>query len=443
MDQPVRKTAEENRPRFAVMVKPVGSVCNMRCTYCYYLGTDIDVSAVRMSEDTLEKMIRSYIRGTAGPVLSFTWHGGEPTAAGIPFYRKAAELQKKYLPEGWECWNSLQTNGLALDDEWCDFLLEEHFDVGLSIDGTKEIHDLYRKDTAGNGTYSRVSASVKRLKERGIKADLLCTVTSETAKHGREVYRALSEFGTGWMQFIPIVVRRKPGDPEIIPGEPGTFVTAESVQPEAYGRFLKDVFFEWLYYHLDGSEVQLFSEMALVLAGGEASLCWIRERCGEVPVIERDGGVYSCDHFVRDDYRVGSVHDGENALGDLEERGRQRAFGDMKTHLPAKCRVCPHLTLCYGGCPKDRFLFDEEDRTDAGNGPGRYFLCDGLRLFFDYAVPRLKRAIQLSAARKTPQEIMQVLRAEERTKLRQVQRNDPCPCGSGLKFKNCCGKYIP
>ncbi|MDR3121090.1 MAG: radical SAM protein, partial [Clostridiales bacterium] len=186
------------------MAKPVGSLCNMHCGYCYYINKN---AAERpMSDALLERFTRQYIAAHPGPVVPFTWHGGEPTLAGLDFYRRALALQKKYLPEGTTCWNNLQTNGLHFSDEWCDFLAANRFDVGLSIDGAAQIHDRCRKDTAGGETYDRVAANIKRLKAHGVRPDLLCTVTSWAAKEPLEVYRALRAFDTGWVQFIPIVV---------------------------------------------------------------------------------------------------------------------------------------------------------------------------------------------------------------------------------------------
>ena len=241
-----------------VMAKPVGSACNMRCSYCYYLHAPGSSPTGIMSRDTLETMIRSYIRSAPGPVVSFTWHGGEPMLAGLDFYREAVRLQKQYLPDGWSCWNSLQTNGLLLDDAWCSFLAEEHFDAGVSIDGIPSVHDHYRKDAGGQPTFDRTVSGIRLLQKHGIQPDLLCTVTSTTALHGPEVYRSLRNLGTGWMQFIPIV-RREHGQ-----------VTEDSVSPQAYGEFLRDVFAQWIFHDLDKCEVQLFSETALVLSGQEA-----------------------------------------------------------------------------------------------------------------------------------------------------------------------------
>ena len=227
------------------------------------------------------------------------------------------------------------------------------------------------------------------------------------------------------MQFIPIVVREADGG-----------VTGDSVTPEGYGEFLREVFARWIYHDLGRTEVQLFSEMALVLAGQEANLCWLRRTCGNVPVVERDGGVYACDHFVRPEYRVGSIF--EDDLAALMDGDRQADFGTRKlSGLTGHCRRCPWLKLCNGACPKDRFARSPEGEE------GQYYLCPGLERFFAYAVPRLSEAMRLSARRKSQAEIMQTLVQEERTRFRGVSRNAPCPCGSGLKFKSCCQRLVP
>ena len=410
---------------FTLMVKPVGNACGLRCTYCYYLHAAGSSPEGRMRTDTLRTLLKQYIAASPGPVITLTWHGGEPMLAGLDFYREAVALQKELLPEGWECWNNLQTNGILLDDSWCAFLAEERFDVGVSIDGPAFQHDLYRKDTAGNGTHAQVVRGIRLLQRHGIQPDLLCTVTGETARNGTAVYRALRDLGTGWIQFIPIVARC---------GDHG--VTGESVSPEGYGRFLKEVFALWLYHDLDKTEVQLFSEMAAALAGQPPHLCWMRETCGRAPVIEKNGDMFACDHFVYPAHRVGSVTEAE--LGQLLESRQQRAFGEEKrTGLTVCCQNCPHVRLCYGGCPKDRFGTAPTGET------GQYYLCEGLRSFFDYAVPRLKEAMRLSATGISREEIMRVLTAQERVRFQHVNRNDLCPCGSGRKFKHCCQGLVP
>ena len=380
------------------MAKPTGSLCNMNCGYCYYLGADSRGEDTRMSDALLEVFIRRYIEESPGPVVSFTWHGGEPALAGLEFFRLAVELQKRYLPEGWTCWNNLQTNGTLLDDEWAVFLAENRFDVGLSVDGTPELHDLYRKDRGGGGTYERVVAAVSRLQARGIQADLLCTVTAVTAESPLAVYRALRQLGTGWIQFIPIV-RKTPG------GE----LTPESVGGEGYGRFLCVIFDEWLLNDIGKTEVQLFAETAMVRAGRAAALCWMAPVCGRVLIVERDGGVYACDHYVKPEYRLGDI--AESGLASLVDSPGQLSFGAGKRDtLPKQCRECQWLSLCNGGCPKDRFAL-----TGSGE-PGLNVLCQGLKLFFAHSEAPMKRVMELRRLGFGPHAIMAELRKEQRKK---------------------------
>lgn len=408
-----RKTAP-----FAIMTKPVGSLCNMRCSYCYYIETGTADAA--MEDHVLEAFIRQYIEAHPGPVVPFTWHGGEPTLAGLPFYRRAVELQQQYLPEGVTCWNNLQTNGLLLDDEWCAFLAEHSFDIGLSIDGCESVHDAYRRDDAGGPTYGRIAESIHRLKSHGLRPDLLCTVTSGAAEEPLAVYRALRKFDTGWVQFIPIVVPDGAGG-----------VTAESVTAEQYGQFLVEVFDEWLLCDLGRLDVQLFAEAALVQAGGEASLCWMAPTCGRVLVVERDGSVYACDHFVEQQHRLGNI--AEAHLGALVDLPRQRQFGEGKrATLPQQCLGCEWLSLCNGACPKDRFLADESGR------PGLNFLCAGYRRFFSHAAGQLAELMQLRGGGASPAAMLQHFQQQHRQRWKGVGRNHPCPCGSGKKAKHCC-----
>ncbi len=378
----------------AVMAKPVGSRCNMRCAYCYYLDKgkySENKKQTRMSFDLLEKLIRQTVAASPGPVVSFTWHGGEPTLAGLDFYRKALELEKKYLPKGWEAWNNLQTNGLLLNEGWCRFLKENRFDVGLSIDGSMEVHDLNRRLPNGAGTFERVSASIRRLRETGVEPDLLCTVNEVSQGKPLEVYRALRDTGAIWVQFIPVVIRDARGG-----AAPG------SVTPEGYGRFLTAVFDEWVRHDLGVLDVQLFAEMARIMAGGQASLCWMSPTCGHVLIAEEDGAVYSCDHFVDPEHRLGTLHEG--SLARMAGGEFQRAFGlGKREKLTDECRACPYLRFCNGGCPKDRFGLSAEGQ------PGQYWLCPGLKAFFAHAQPVLERVMAMSAQGKTSPEIMAAL----------------------------------
>jgi len=414
---------------FSVMAKPVGSRCNMECGYCYYLKTERAGQSMRqprMSDETLERFIRQYIEASPGPEISFVWHGGEPALAGLDFYRLAAQLQKHYLPEGRSCRNSLQTNGILLNDKWCAFLAEARFDVGLSIDGAQWIHDQYRKGLGGGGTYAASADAVRRLQAYGVQPDLLCTVTSSAAKEPLAVYRALRNLNTGWIQFIPIVRR-----------QPGGGVTPDSVTGEAYGDFLCTVFDEWSLNDLGRLDVQLFAETALVWAGGGAGLCWMAPVCGRALIVEVDGGVYSCDHYVAPAYRIGDIY--ASHLGELADSPVQSRFGENKRDsLPGQCRSCEWLSVCNGGCPKDRFAVSRD------NEPGLNVLCGGLQKFFAHARPVMDTIIQQTKQGLAPGAIMPGLRAQARAKWKGVGRNDPCPCGSGKKAKYCClPKHYP
>lgn len=383
------------KQEFVVMAKPVGSRCNMRCSYCYYLDKgqfSSHASQSRMSFHLLEKLIRQYIEASSGPVVSFTWHGGEPTLAGLDFYKKVVELQKKYLPRGWQAWNNLQTNGLALNDAWCRFLKDNHFDVGLSIDGDAAVHDVIRRDRGGQPTFDRIRRNVQKLQKIGIQPDLLCTVTSLSAKDPLAVYRGLRDLGTGWVQFIPIVVPMPEGG-----------YSPESVSAEEYGHFLCTVFDEWVQNDLGRLDVQLFAETARVWAGGEASLCWMTPTCGRVLIAEEDGSIYSCDHFVDEEHRIGSLNTGKlEAIANCEQ---QIAFGlSKRDSLTDQCRRCPWLACCNGGCPKDRF-----DLSTDGQ-PGQYHLCRGLEMFFSHAYQPMTRVMELSRKGLTPDAIMREMK---------------------------------
>ena len=419
---------------FLVMAKPVGSLCNLECSYCYYSKTPVQSrdqihepipKQRRMTDGLLERFIRQYIESSPGPVVNFVWHGGEPTLAGLDFYKRAVDLQRHYCPDGWSCWNNLQTNGILLDDEWCAFLSEERFDIGLSIDGTQLLHDKYRKDHYGVGTYNKAAAAIRRMQSHGIQPDLLCTVNSDTAERPLDVYRALRGFNTGWIQFIPIV-RREPDKSMTLSG-----VTPDSVSGPMYGEFLCAVFDEWILHDLGRLEVQMFAETMRIWQGGSAGLCWMSPVCGRALIVEQDGGVYSCDHFVFPGYHIGDIE--SSNLGDLAASPVQSRFGENKrSGLPSQCRSCPTLALCNGGCPKDRFAMSEDGE------PGLNYLCEGLRHFFSYSKPAINLVVSLAKRGLDSEAIMADLRVRLAALWKGVGRNDPCPCGSGKKAKHCC-----
>ena len=366
-----------------------------------------------MSFSLLEKLMRQTIEASDGTV-SFVWHGGEPTLAGLDFYRKVVELERKYLPQGWEMWNTLQTNGLLLTDAWCKFLRENRFDVGVSIDGAQWVHDKNRRDRGGTGTYQRTIRAVRRLQAAGIQPDLLCTVTSDVTDDPLGVYHGIRELNTGWVQFIPIIVQDENGG-----------LSPKSVTSEEYGAFLCAVFDEWVTHDLGSLDVQLFAETARIWAGGEANLCWMAPTCGRVIIAEEDGAVYACDHFVDDEHRLGTLSGGR--LDALANSERQIAFGDAKRDtLTAECRRCLWLACCNGGCLKDRFGVSEDGE------PGQYLLCKGLKQFFAHADGPLHQVMALSSQSMKPMQIMELLWARAADGSRNSEYH------LLVKYKLCC-----
>jgi uncharacterized protein len=428
MPEVSRKEAHPEKIPFVVMAKPVGSACNLECGYCYYLETRnlySEQQIFRMPDEILERFIFQYIDASPGPDILFVWHGGEPTLAGLDFFQRTVAIQKRYLPEGWTCRNNLQTNGVLVDEEWCSFLAENHFEVGLSIDGTQWVHDTYRKDRLGRGTFKHAEDAVHRLQSHGIQPDLLCTVTSASAREPIGIYRSLRNLDTGWIQFIPIIRRNQHGE-----------ITPESVSSLDYGRFLHAVFSEWVHHDIGHINVQFFAEMSLVLAGGTPSVCWMAPICGRVLVIEHDGSVYSCDHFVTQQHRIGNIN--VTSLKDLVNSTEQLRFGENKQNLlPEQCKICSWRKTCNGGCLKDRFILSEDGESNLN------YLCEGMRYFFSRSIKTLEKVVRLRGKKVSPDIIMTQLRDEDRIRWKDIGRNDLCPCGSGLKAKICCWDQRP
>lgn len=411
---------------FVVMAKAAGPVCNLDCGYCYYLGKK-DLfrrgEHFRMSPEVLAAYVSAFIAASPGPRVPFVWHGGEPTLAGLGFYRRVVELQREYLPAGWTALNNLQTNGTLLDDAWCEFLAGNGFTVGISIDGPARLHDAGRPDRRGLPTHERVLRGFRLLREHGIDPDVLCAINSENAGYPRDVYRYFLDLGVRWLQFLPVVARGAAGDLDPV-----------SVTPEAMGEFLCTVFDEWVRHDVARIGVQNFLECLLVVGGAEANLCVMAETCGRALAVEHDGSVYSCDHFVDPAHRLGNLTTAGAAA--LIAGPAQESFGLAKRDaLPAICRGCPVRFLCHGGCPKDRFA------VGPAGEPGWNYLCQGYRRSYSHILPLIERMTGLIQAGRSLDTIMTELAGDEREERRRWQaagRNDPCPCGSGAKYKNCC-----
>ncbi len=334
---------------FQIFIKPVGPACNLDCAYCYYLdksnmfGGD---KVFRMGEDILEAYIRQHIDATTGPIISFSWHGGEPLLAGLDFYRKAVLLQKKFNRSGKRIINGIQTNGTLLSEAWCSFFADEEFLVGLSLDGPEALHNLFRRARDGSPTFKRVMQGNDLLVMHGIDAEILCVVNAENVKYPLELYRFFRQLGTPYITFIPLVEKLK---------TPTDVVSNRSVTAEAFGSFLCLIFDEWLQKDIGKVKVQIFEEALRRAFKQEHTLCIFKPVCGGVPVVEHNGDFFSCDHFVIPEHRLGNIRD--FPLEDLLDCDKQKAFGQAKLNtLPRYCIDCEVRDMCNGECPKNRFI---------------------------------------------------------------------------------------
>lgn len=378
---------------FHVMAKPAGARCNLDCKYCFYLEKEAlyPKGSHRMTDEVLENFIRSRFAGEPGSEVHFAWQGGEPTLLGVEFYRKVVRLQHE-LGDGRAVRNTIQTNGVLIDDEWARFLAEHDFLVGLSIDGPAEMHDRHRVDKGGRPTFAKVMLGLAALRRHGVAFNTLTVVHRDNASHPEEIYQFLKSIGSTHLQFIPLVDRE--GD--------SNFATAESVTAEAYGVFLNRVFDLWLSADVGTIHVQLFDVMLGVWMGQPAGLCLFEENCGKGAALEHNGDLYSCDHFVSPRHRLGNLLD--RSLGDMMAAPQQAAFGRAKSEtLPRQCRECEVLFACRGECPKNRFAITTDGE------PGLNHLCAGYRKFLHHANPALRGMAWLAMNGRPPAEIMDVL----------------------------------
>ncbi len=422
---------------FHVMLKPRGAICNLDCKYCYYLSKEklYPHSQFHMSDNLLEEFTRQYIEAQHVPLVTFVWQGGEPTLMGLDFFRQAVAYQQKYRQEGMHIANALQTNGVTLDDAWCEFLRTNGFLVGISLDGPRELHDSYRVDKGGRPSFDRVMGGVQRLKRHGVEFNVLTTVHAANADHGLEVYHFLrDEVQTQFMQFIPIVQRANNSG-----FQEGNTVTERSVSAAQYGRFLIDTFDEWVRRDVGRIFVQMFDVALAAWVGDRPGLCVFEETCGAALAMEHNGDVYSCDHFVEPRHLVGNIVD--IPLGDIVVSDKQRQFGLAKRDtLPHYCRQCEVRFVCNGGCPKDRFI------TTPDGEPGLNYLCEGYKAFFIHIAEPMRYMANELAHQRAPASVMRYLARRDavlEAAFANAGRNDSCPCGSGIKFKKCHGRRKP
>ena len=386
------------RRGFTSMVKPVGSLCNMRCKYCYYLDKAAlyDYRQPTMDDKLLENYIRANIEGNNSPVIAFAWHGGEPLLAGKEFFRKAVALQQKYA-EGRTVENSIQTNGLLIDDEWCTIFRDNNFLVGVSIDGPEDIHDAHRIDAGGNPTFARVMKGIERLYRNRVEYNTLTTVNIHSQGRGAEVYNFLRGISI-FMQFLPVAELLCDGRIQS-PEAQKANIAPWSISARGFGEFMCDIFDIWVKHDVGRRYVQLFDATLALKVGVQPSVCSLCETCGSGLTVEHNGDVYCCDHFVYPEYKIGNIH--TDRLADLAYCDRQFEFGIAKRALlPRECRHCKFYNLCHGECPKHRFINDNTGEY------GKNYLCDGYRMFYEHTEQAMEKMKQLILAGKPAAEIM-------------------------------------
>jgi uncharacterized protein len=405
---------------FQVFVKPAGPVCNLDCQYCYYLDKQRlypKGESFRMPDDLLEEYIVQHIHACGEPEIHFSWHGGEPTTLGLDYFRKIVTLQRKHEPADRDIRNGIQTNGTLLDDDWCRFLAAEGFAVGISVDGPPEMHDRYRRTKDGRPVHEQAMRGYRLLQQHQSPCEILCVVGAHNVEFPSDVYRFFRQLEAPYLSFLPLVERR----PEADGG-----VSERTVPAEAWGAFLCAIFDEWVARDIGRVKVQIFEEAVRPAFGQEHTLCIFKEVCGGVPVVEHNGDFYCCDHFTDGEHRLGNIR--ETPLAALLDSPAQQAFGRAKRDtLPRCCQVCEVRAMCNGECPKNRFLQSPDGE------PGLNYLCAGYQRFFTHCRPFVAEVAALW--RRTQPPAMPAVAPE--TALR-IGRNDPCPCGSGRKYKNCC-----
>ncbi len=386
-----------------VMAKPVGAACNLACRYCYYLEKkDLYPAQKRtlMSEQTLERYIKLYIEAQTTPHVQFVWHGGEATMRPLDFYRKALEFQRKY-GRGMQIENCLQTNGTLLDDEWCRFLHDNGWLVGLSIDGPQEFHDEYRRDRAGKPTFLKTMRAVKLLNKHKVEWNAMAVVNDYNADYPVEFYRFFKSIGCRYIQFTPIVERVDGCGrlAAVTDRRPGLQVSEMSVSPQQWGNFLIGVFDEWVKEDVGTVFVQLFDSTLANWVGVEPGVCTLARTCGHAAAMEWNGDVYSCDHFVFPGYKLGNIH--TSTFVDMMGSERQLRFGeDKRSSLPGDCRECRYLFACNGECPKNRF-----ESSSTGES-GKNYLCEGYKKFFAHVAPYMDFMAGELKAERPPSNVM-------------------------------------
>jgi uncharacterized protein len=415
-EQAVSATPENTRIAFSLLAKPTGAACNLACDYCFYLSREqlYPDSRFRMSEQVLEAYIRQLLASQPGREVNIAWQGGEPTLMGLDFFKRSVELVNKNQRPGQQVSYSLQTNGTRLDEAWCAFFKEHDFLIGLSVDGPPGLHNVYRVDKGGHGSYEAVKRAWDLLFKHKVDTNILCAVHAANASHPLEVYHFFrDELGARFIQFIPIVERQNPAvRPQVEQGRgrrrlhsarKGSLVSERSVQSRQYGLFLIDIFDEWLHRDVGTVFVQMFDSALASWSGLPGNICIFQETCGLSLILEHNGDLYSCDHFVEPGYNLGNIL--ERPMLEMVTSDPQCQFGLAKRdQLPAYCQACEVRFACHGECPRNRFI-----KTPGGEAGGLNYLCAGYRLFFQHVDRPMRRMADLLRLGRAPAEIMRMI----------------------------------
>jgi uncharacterized protein len=451
----VPTTLSQTPLAFHMLAKPTGAVCNLDCKYCFFLSKEMlyPGSRFRMEDGLLETYIRQLLEAHQVPEVTIAWQGGEPTLMGLDFFKRSIELVEKYRKPGQIIQHTIQTNGTRIDDDLATFFKQHNFLVGLSVDGPQPLHDTYRVNKGGSGSFDQVMRGYEILHKHAVDVNILCTVHAANADHPLEVYHFFrDELKAQYMQFIPIIERatvetlplanqgwsERAGGDRPLYTQIGELVTERSVKSEQYGRFLIAIFDEWVRRDVGKVFVQSF-DAALANWIGQPSLCIFQPTCGNALALEHNGDLYSCDHFVEPAFLLGNIRDSH--MIDLVASDQQRKFGQDKwDSLPKYCRECEVLFACYGECPRNRFI-----HTPDGE-PGLNYLCAGYKAFFKHIDHPMRIMAELLRRGRYADEVMNILAMEEMRRLQQAMADarpgDPCPCGSGKKFRQCHGRSV-
>ena len=417
-------------PAFHVLIKPTGAICNLDCKYCFFLSKEMlyPGSRFQMAEGLLETYLKQLLESHRAPQVDVAWQGGEPTLMGLDFFKRSVEFVNKLKRPGQQIQYTIQTNGTLLNDEWCAFFKENNFLVGLSVDGPKILHDIYRVNKGGAGSFDQVMRGFRFLKKYNVDVNILCTVHTANQEHPLDVYRFFrDELGAQFIQFIPIIERanastlpianlgwsQRPGGDRPLYSNDGDLVTERSVNAEAYGKFLIAIFDEWVKTDVGNVYIQHFDSALANCVGVPGAVCIFSETCGQAVALEHNGDLYSCDHFVEPAYKLGNIH--QTHLIQLLSSPQQIKFGqDKKDSLPRYCRECEVRFACHGECPKNRFI------TTPDGEDGLNYLCAAYKAFFTHIHEPMTIMTELLRRRRFADEIMQMSAVEKRDLLAAV-----------------------